>query len=924
MHTASNLGFPSAHATRPARGSAGMSGSRSQHAAKLLLSPNSTPYALPLTAWYVHLLRRLPAKYCDLSSDATVTIRLTASLGPRCSCVLGSATLLLFSDAPTLHSAKRKLCAALEGRIGAGCARTRGLSSAHLDAANDEPAAEICQASSVADADTARLEALTARHEAVTAQTDMELDWLNRPTYARIEQQQHALNRRFERHFISVQMPEFEYAVHFHERAEPLPLPLRQLAEQLLAARGKGVDAQKLDPPSGAWSGLHGTPIVLVSDLEQHRKNPALVKHHKLARSLVSAGFAKELKPDAEERRRLGTLVQYPPTKRLREDERELMWKFRYSLTAEKRALTKLLKCVDWADSREVYHARQLLQHWVPVDVQDLLELLGNAFVSAAPWVREFAVTALRERATDSQLLSYLLPLVQSIQYEQALLQPPQETAPARHRRLVLFWPLTSARRTPSPRSFPTQLPWQECPLAALLIRKALCNLRIANFLHWYLEVERRDPRHGSHFVQVHDSFLEQLHAASPEFATALQRQAGLIGALSQASQALKHSSESRPRRIARLQAMFEPPEPLAPLLSLTTPLVMPLDPCVRLYAAVPSRATVFKSAMSPLSLTFETRTFIDSGAEGPTIEGPAAVATCGHRPRLNTAHSATSSPNTLSNSSPFNPAGQPEPSRPSAYSVMFKSGDDLRQDQLVLQMLMLMDKLLQDQGLDLQLTTYHVLATAPGQGLVQLVPDCLNLAQILAESKNDIRRYLQAQHPAPDAPYGIEPSVFERFVKSSAGYCVTMYILGVGDRHLDNLMMCSNGALFHIDFGYILGHDPKPFPPPMKFSKEMVEAMGGADSKDYIKFRLLCCEAFNILRASSNLILNLLMLMVDAGVADLRGEADVKKVTEKLRLELSNEEASAYFENLIDSSTSALFPQVVERLHQLAQYWRS
>jgi phosphatidylinositol 3-kinase len=89
--------------------------------------------------------------------------------------------------------------------------------------------------------------------------------------------------------------------------------------------------------------------------------------------------------------------------------------------------------------------------------------------------------------------------------------------------------------------------------------------------------------------------------------------------------------------------------------------------------------------------------------------------------------------------------------------------------------MLMLMDKLLQDQGLDLQLTTYHVLATAPGQGLVQLVPDCLNLAQILAESKNDIRRYLQAQHPAPDAPYGIEPSVFERFVKSSAGYCVTM-----------------------------------------------------------------------------------------------------------------------------------------------------
>ena len=38
------------------------------------------------------------------------------------------------------------------------------------------------------------------------------------------------------------------------------------------------------------------------------------------------------------------------------------MWKFRYSLTAEKNALTKFLKCVDWADSREVQNAQQLLK----------------------------------------------------------------------------------------------------------------------------------------------------------------------------------------------------------------------------------------------------------------------------------------------------------------------------------------------------------------------------------------------------------------------------------------------------------------------------------------------------------------------------------------------------------------------------------
>ena len=70
--------------------------------------------------------------------------------------------------------------------------------------------------------------------------------------------------------------------------------------------------------------GLHDAPIILVSDTEQYRDNPALHKHHKLARSLLSAGFAKELKPDAEERKRLAALVESPPTQRLREEVRVL------------------------------------------------------------------------------------------------------------------------------------------------------------------------------------------------------------------------------------------------------------------------------------------------------------------------------------------------------------------------------------------------------------------------------------------------------------------------------------------------------------------------------------------------------------------------------------------------------------------------
>ena len=87
---------------------------------------------------------------------------------------------------------------------------------------------------------------------------------------------------------------------------------------------------------------------------------------------------------------------------------------------------------------------------WVPVDVQDLLELLGSSFVNAASLVREYAVAALRERATDGQLLSYLLPLVQAIQYERDSAASPED-----------------------------------CPLAALLIQRAIANAEVANFFHW-------------------------------------------------------------------------------------------------------------------------------------------------------------------------------------------------------------------------------------------------------------------------------------------------------------------------------------------------------------------------------------------------------------------------------------------------------
>jgi phosphatidylinositol 3-kinase len=82
---------------------------------------------------------------------------------------------------------------------------------------------------------------------------------------------------------------------------------------------------------------------------------------------------------------------------------------------------------------------------------------------------------------------------------------------------------------------------------------------------------------------------------------------------------------------------------------------------------------------------------------------------------------------------------------------------------------------------------------------------------------------------------------ILPTYLSSNAGYAVATYILAIGDRHLENLMLTESGKLFHLDFGFILGRQPrfKDFRvPEIRIAYEMVLGMGGIDSDHYRSFK--------------------------------------------------------------------------------------
>lgn len=190
-------------------------------------------------------------------------------------------------------------------------------------------------------------------------------------------------------------------------------------------------------------------------------------------------------------------------------------------------------------------------------------------------------------------------------------------------------------------------------------------------------------------------------------------------------------------------------------------------------------------------------------------------------------------------------------------FGIMVKK-EDTRKEAIIMNIIKLMDYFLKkDENLDLNITTYNILPISNEYGYIEFVNNSFTLYSIREEENFSIQNFIMEKNPKITAE-----QLRDNFTKSCAAYCVITYLLGIGDRHLDNIMITDKAYIFNIDFGYVLGKDPKLLAPEFRITGEMIDAMGGIKSKYYNDFKNYCFMAYNCLRNHTNTFFVMLSLL--------------------------------------------------------------
>ncbi|CAK4489965.1 unnamed protein product [Aphanomyces euteiches] len=422
-------------------------------------------------------------------------------------------------------------------------------------------------------------------------------------------------------------------------------------------------------------------------------------------------------------------------------------------------------------------------------------------------------------------------------------------------------------------------------PLAKLLIQRAIQNPNQIGFdLFWCMKVETYNDQFKERYGLLLNTYVD---VCSHKMKSILEIQDELFsekGAFERVCQEIKHLHH---KGVTGNDLKAELRKLLTELNSkIPASYQLPIDPRVEVGKMVINKCRVMSSAKLPLWLEFE-------NAE----EGGSPVV------------------------------------------ILFKAGDDVRQDCLTLQLVRLMDEMWREEDKDLAMEPYRCVSTGPMTGMLEVVMNAVTTKVIHTRAgtgkllgkamgsfnKNSFVDWIKENNPREQAA----KAAGDLFLRSCAGYCVATYVLGIGDRHSDNIMVTQQGRYFHIDFGHFLGYikyQPvagvawKRETTPFVFTQAMAEVFVSTSAitkkDEFQRFKDTACEAFNVVRRHLHLLVSLFLLMIPADMPELQQPQNVNYVVSSLYPKATRDEAVALFNGLIDYCLSEKWKSVDDFLH--------